>query len=65
MPDIRTRIAGSLHELSASSFVRVCGDKGGEVGGDKEGEEEGDTGAKKGGAGGKNAPRQPPSTREG
>ena len=47
------------------------GDKGGEAGSDKEGEKEsekeGDTGGggKKGGAGSKDEPRQPPTTQEG
>ena len=37
------------------------GDKGGEVGGDQGGEKERDTGGEKGGAGSKDAPRQPPT----
>ena len=41
------------------------GDKGGEVGGDKGGEKEGDTGVEKGGAGSKDAPRQPPPPKRG
>ena len=41
------------------------GDMGGEVGGDKGGEKEGVTGGEKGGAGSKDEPWQPPTTREG
>ena len=40
------------------------GDKGGEVGGCQGGAKEGDTGAEKGGAWSKDAPRQPPTTQE-
>ena len=41
------------------------GDQGGEKEGDAGGEKEGDTGDEKGGAGSKDAPRQPPTTQEG